>query len=107
MTDKLVSVLLALQPLFFIYFIILNSFYTLFTLISLRDISRYLTTFTTRSLNNSVNDMFYRPLAVLVPAYNEEKNIVSTVRSLLELRYPEYELIIINDGSSDKTLQHL
>ncbi|MGD0584892.1 MAG: glycosyltransferase [Oryzomonas sp.] len=107
MTDKLVSVLLALQPLFFIYFIILNSFYTIFTIISLREIRRCLTTFTTRSLNNSVNDMFYRPLSILVPAYNEEKNIVSTVNSLLELRYPEYELIIINDGSSDKTLQNL
>lgn len=107
MTDNIITTLLALQPLFFIYFIILNSFYTLFTVISLVDIRRYITTFTTRSLNNSVNDMFYRPLSILVPAYNEEENIVNTVRSLLGMRYPEYELVIINDGSSDKTLERL
>lgn len=43
------------------------------------------------------------PVSVLVPAYNEELGVVSTVRSLLALKYPEFEIIVINDGSKDKT----
>jgi cellulose synthase/poly-beta-1,6-N-acetylglucosamine synthase-like glycosyltransferase len=107
MMHKFISLLITLQPFFFIYFILLNGSYTLFTIISLRNIKRHLATSTSRSLNNSVNDVFYRPLSILVPAFNEEKTIVSTVSSLLELQFPEYELIIINDGSNDNTLQRL
>src|SRR5947209_17639081 len=47
------------------------------------------------------------PIAVLVPAHNEEKCIRASVRSLLELDYPELEVIVINDGSTDRTLQEL
>lgn len=44
------------------------------------------------------------PISVLVPAYNEEQTIVSSVRALLQLQYPEYEVLVINDGSKDNTL---
>lgn len=43
------------------------------------------------------------PVSVLVPSYNEEVGILSTIRSLLAVRYPEYEIIIIDDGSKDQT----
>jgi cellulose synthase/poly-beta-1,6-N-acetylglucosamine synthase-like glycosyltransferase len=42
-----------------------------------------------------------------VPAYNEEMTIVATVESLLQLTYAEFEVIVINDGSKDATLQVL
>jgi cellulose synthase/poly-beta-1,6-N-acetylglucosamine synthase-like glycosyltransferase len=42
-----------------------------------------------------------------VPAYNEEAGIVESVRSLLSLRYPEHEVIVINDGSTDGTIARL
>jgi cellulose synthase/poly-beta-1,6-N-acetylglucosamine synthase-like glycosyltransferase len=45
------------------------------------------------------------PVTILAPAHNEEKSISVAVRSLLELDYPELEVIIINDGSSDRTLE--
>ncbi len=51
-------------------------------------------------------DAFYsKPVSLLVPAYNEEVGVVDTVYSLLNLRYPQTEIIIISDGSTDNTLQ--
>lgn len=49
------------------------------------------------------NDMNYIPVSILVPAYNEEVTIIDTINSLLNLDYPEYEIVIINDGSTDDT----
>jgi cellulose synthase/poly-beta-1,6-N-acetylglucosamine synthase-like glycosyltransferase len=50
---------------------------------------------------------FTIPVSVVVAAYDEEPAIVSTVRSLLRLEYPEVEVIVVNDGSSDGTLDRL
>ena len=47
------------------------------------------------------------PISLCVPAYNEEKTIVDSLRSLLALHYPDFEVIVCNDGSKDKTLQVL
>lgn len=46
-------------------------------------------------------------VAILVPAYNEKKTIGSSLSSLQELDYPNLELIVINDGSTDDTLKEL
>ncbi|HEY0666908.1 MAG TPA: glycosyltransferase [Sphingobacteriaceae bacterium] len=46
-------------------------------------------------------------VSILAPAYNEEATIVENVRSLLSLHYSNFEVIIINDGSKDKSLQTL
>lgn len=47
------------------------------------------------------------PIAVLAPAFNEEVTIVESVNSLLALHYPDFEIVVINDGSKDGTLQRL
>ncbi|UOQ84286.1 glycosyltransferase family 2 protein [Gracilibacillus salinarum] len=44
------------------------------------------------------------PISVLVPAFNEELTVKENVRSLLALHYPEHEVIVVNDGSSDDTV---
>lgn len=47
------------------------------------------------------------PVSVIVPAYNEGPTIVDTVRALLALQYPGLEIVVINDGSTDDTLERL
>ena len=46
-------------------------------------------------------------VSVIVPCFNEEVNIVKTVEHLLDLSYQNKEIIIIDDGSTDKTLDNL
>ena len=47
------------------------------------------------------------PVSVIVPAFNEELSIVQSVRAILALEYPEHEVIVVNDGSADQTIQQL
>lgn len=90
-----------------VYFVCLNTVYLGFTAIAWRSIKHSL-----RSRPHAAQeDAFASPLtpgiSVLVPAYNEETGIVDSVRSLLALRYPLHEVIVVNDGSSDATLERL
>jgi cellulose synthase/poly-beta-1,6-N-acetylglucosamine synthase-like glycosyltransferase len=50
---------------------------------------------------------FTIPVSLLVPAHNEEGLVVAAVSSLLELNYPEYEVIVVSDGSTDGTIERL
>ncbi|MDO4340366.1 MAG: glycosyltransferase [Eubacteriales bacterium] len=53
------------------------------------------------------HDDNYIPVSILVPAYNEEVTILDTVHSLRQMDYPEYEIIVVDDGSSDDTAKRL
>ncbi|MBZ0199440.1 MAG: glycosyltransferase [Ignavibacteriaceae bacterium] len=46
---------------------------------------------------------FYPFVSIIVPVYNEEKVVADSVRSLMQLNYSNYEVIVVNDGSTDKT----
>lgn len=52
-----------------------------------------------------LSSSFAAPVSILVPAYNEEAGIVASVRSLLSINYPNFEVIVINDGSKDRTME--
>ncbi len=47
------------------------------------------------------------PITMIVPAHNEERSIRVAVRNLLALDYPQLEIIVINDGSEDRTLDEM
>lgn len=47
------------------------------------------------------------PISIIVPAYNEEATIRDSVMALLNLHYPDYQIIVVNDGSSDKTTEKM
>lgn len=57
----------------------------------------------TRSLTSSAVPR----VSILVPAYNESASIVESLRSLLTLQYPYFEVVLVNDGSKDDTLEQL
>lgn len=44
-------------------------------------------------------------VSIIVPVYNEGKVLRSSIESLLDIEYPNYEIIIVNDGSTDETAE--
>ena len=46
-------------------------------------------------------------ITIIAPAYNEGLTIVENIRSLLSLRYVDYEVMVVNDGSKDDTLEKI
>ena len=43
------------------------------------------------------------PISLIVPAHNEQENIVKNIKDLMKLDYPQFEVIVVNDGSTDET----
>jgi cellulose synthase/poly-beta-1,6-N-acetylglucosamine synthase-like glycosyltransferase len=98
--------IMATQWLFLLYTVGINSGYILLNLLSYGGIKRYVEDHSLDGLPRR-HARFEIPVSVLVPAYNEEATIASSVRSVLELDYPRFEVIVINDGSKDGTLEAL
>ena len=46
-------------------------------------------------------------ISVIIPAYNAEKTILETMTSVIQQTYSDWEMIVINDGSTDRTLELL
>jgi cellulose synthase/poly-beta-1,6-N-acetylglucosamine synthase-like glycosyltransferase len=100
----LTDLLLAYSLVAFAYFAILNGLYLFLTGLAWREMAHEMR----RRRYLGLDEVFASPLtpgiSVLVPAFNEEAVIVESVRSLLALRYPRHEVIVVNDGSADDTL---
>ncbi|HUL41679.1 MAG TPA: glycosyltransferase [Burkholderiales bacterium] len=94
-----------LQWFFLLYFIAMNIGYILLNLLSLRALKNYMEAQGLADLPAHAG--YEPPISILIPAFNEAARIVDLVRSLLQLDYPEFEIIVVNDGSDDNTLAAL
>lgn len=111
MIDTLINYFAGFMGLFsilvVIYFIVINSVYLILIGISFYHIRRQLKEKDVYRLEGLFSSNLYSPISIIAPAFNEESTIVASVKSLLQLRYPNYEVIVVNDGSKDRTIQVL
>ncbi len=92
-----------LQLGFIVYFVLLNGGYLLLNGLSMLSLGRYMRE--RAELGEQASYLGVEPaVSVLMPAYNEAATIRTSVRSMLQLQYPEFEVLVINDGSTDATL---
>lgn len=89
------------------YFLTINLVYLVLIIISFFYIRRQMSQKEVFSLSGLFSSNLYNPISILAPAYNEESTVVASVRSLLQLQFPNYEVIVINDGSKDRTMEVL
>lgn len=97
---------LAFQWFYLLYFIGINVGYMALTFIAMFRMGRCMERRQSES-GPPVYSGLEPPISVLAPAYNEEATIAASVRSFLQLNYSEYEIIVVNDGSKDGTLDVL
>ena len=96
------------QYLLLVYFSSLNVLYALFSCVGLRAIVVvFAREFSQGSLRDLLERDVYKPVSILVPAHNEEVSIVGSVQSLLALQFPEFEIVVVSDGSEDETMSRL
>ncbi len=103
------TVLGAIRPMewfFLLYFIFTSMFYLLLNYLAVLRVFEHLAETALDRFSVTYTGL-EPPISLLVPAYNEEPSIVTTVYSLLQLEYPEHEILVVNDGSSDRTLEKL
>src|SRR5678815_1891040 len=107
MKEFLVQAIVAFNDFVLIYFLSLNAIYLLLFVLSLYEVLKFIKrTFFSDYQQILQSDMTW-PISILVPAHNEDRNIVETVRSLQLVNYGEFEIIVINDDSTDRTLKNL
>ncbi|MFT4412412.1 glycosyltransferase family 2 protein [Fredinandcohnia humi] len=103
------EVLFLTNFLIFFYVVIVDTFYLVLLILSLKQLRLYLQRkkYNKYEYEEISTSYLTPPVSILVPAYNEEKTIIKSMISFLNIQYPEYEVIIINDGSNDQTLDKL
>jgi cellulose synthase/poly-beta-1,6-N-acetylglucosamine synthase-like glycosyltransferase len=91
----------------FFYYAATNVVYVILLLVSIRATIAHQRRLSVLRLQGLRGSASAPPISILLPARNEEKCIVESVRSMLALDYPEIEVIVVNDGSTDGTLETL
>lgn len=89
------------------YFVLLNGVYLATSLFAFGALRRYALRLRSLDLTDLITSSGAPPISLIAPAYNESVTCVESVRSLLTIEYPEYEVIVVNDGSSDATVERL
>ena len=98
------AVLQRVESVILVYFLIVNSFYALLMASAVWELRSY----RLRSWLEDQSRLLGSPVAprisMLAPAHNEGPTVAESVRSLLTLRYPNLEVVLVNDGSTDDTM---
>ncbi|HWO69856.1 MAG TPA: glycosyltransferase [Actinomycetota bacterium] len=89
------------------YFAALNALYAFFSYVGLRTVVVYSRELSEVALKDLLEQEVYKPVSILVPAHNEERSIVAAVRSFVSLRFPLFEVVVVSDGSTDRTVDVL
>lgn len=103
----LISLVIGFNYFVLFYFTITNTVYLILLSISAKVALNQLFRSKYAGYEEIASSPVTPPISVLVPANNEKLNIIETVQSLLNLEYPQHEVIVINDGSTDETLETL
>ena len=89
------------------YFVLLNGTYLAMTFLAFAALRRYALRMSAVDPNELMSAAGMPPVTLIAPAFNEEPTCVQSTRSLLTLRYPTYDIVVVNDGSSDGTLERM
>lgn len=89
------------------YYILLHAIYLLLVLIGATQVRRYHRGITFAEFRRIGESSLTMPVSIIIPCYNEAKIIVGTIRNTLRLNYPQYEVIVVSDGSTDATISVL
>lgn len=92
---------------FLTYAVLITASYIIFSVISLFELKHYTKKNSFIDYRNIMSSPLSPSVSLVAPAYNEGATIVESVRSLLSIHYQDFEIIIVNDGSKDDTLQKL
>jgi len=87
------------------YFVVLNGYYFISSIVSFWALRRYARGLRAADTADLIRYGDVPPVTVLVPAYNESANCLAAIASLLDLEYPDFDILFVNDGSSDRTLE--
>ncbi|MFQ5736576.1 MAG: glycosyltransferase [Thermodesulfobacteriota bacterium] len=101
------SAILLFNELVLAYYAVANAIYAVLLVAAVWLILRHLMRRGYSRYHESIHPSMVQPISVLLSAYNEESNIVESVKSLCQLNYPDYEIVVINDGSTDATFRRL
>ncbi len=90
-----------------VYFLVLNSFYALLLVLSIPEIWEQTRLAEDEDFQRLMQSDALPPITILVPAYNESATIEASVTAILTLEYRNYEVVVVNDGSKDETMERL
>lgn len=102
-----VQIVLVFNDAVLLYFLAISVQYLALMLIGFWETVRVLGNVQWQDQRRLMQSPFTPPVSIIATAYNEQANIVESVRSLLTLHYPRFEVIVVNDGSTDRTLEIL
>lgn len=102
-----ITILIIFNWIALFYFIGINGIYSTLLFMSFFEQLRVMRKTRYEKWRRLFQSPFTPPVSILVPAYNEELTIAESISSLLRLRYPHYEVVLVNDGSTDRTLEVL